>query len=140
MKLSTKTQYSLRILLQIAMASREDQLVQGREIAARQGINEPYLEQIMINLKNAGLVSTVRGRKGGYLLARDPEEITLLELIEVFEGTIEFVEAEAPSAPETRAANAAWKSLGSRIRGSATNTTLAEVLRDCLGQSPEYMI
>ena len=70
MKLSTKSRYGLRVLLQIAMDSEKSKVVSGREISRKQEISEPYLEQIMIPLKNAGIVSTVRGCRGGYRLKR----------------------------------------------------------------------
>lgn len=91
MQLSTKPRYALRILLQLAEASKA---VKGRELAAKQEITEAYIEQIMLPLKQQGLVKTVRGCNGGYMLAKQPEEITVLNVVETFEGEIHFTPCE----------------------------------------------
>ena len=140
MKLSTKTQFGLRILLQIARADEQKQLVQGKEIAQLQAINEPYLEQILISLKNAGLVNTVRGRKGGYQLARPPADIALHELLDVFEGPIDLTETDAPPTAEARAADAVWREAGSILAAFADSLTLAAIIERHLYPGPEYAI
>ncbi len=140
MKVSTKTQYGLRILLHIAIKGQKNKLAQGREIATRQGINEPYLEQIMIVLKNAGMVATVRGRNGGYQLARKPEEITVLDLIKIFEGPIDLCENEAPEIPEAQASREIWNLVSTAILDATQHVTLSQIIEDHLRQGPEYMI
>ena len=88
-KLSTKTRYGLRILMQIALDNRQGRLSRGRNIAAEQRITAPYMEQIMIPLKTARLVKTRRGCRGGYELGRSPGKITILDVIKLFEGARE---------------------------------------------------
>ena len=70
MKLSTRSRYGLRILMQIAIENSYGRLAQGKVISEKQEISEPYLEQIMITLRSSGLVRTVRGCNGGYQLDR----------------------------------------------------------------------
>ena len=86
MKLSTKTRYGLRILLQIAADTENNKKgsVKGKSIAQMQNVSEAYLEQIMIPFKTAGFVKTVRGCNGGYALNRPAESITVLDIIELF--------------------------------------------------------
>ncbi len=93
MNLSTKSRYGLRILLCLAKSYESGVRVplKGKSIALSQGLTEPYFEQIIIKLKACGLVKTIRGCNGGYLLNRSPEIISLLEIIEIFEGPVELV-------------------------------------------------
>ena len=86
MKLSTKSRYGLRIVIQVACDNLEGRLSQGREIAKNQDLTEAYIEQIMIPLKKAGIIKTERGCSGGYMLGKSPEDISIMDLIEVFEG------------------------------------------------------
>lgn len=92
MRLSTRTRYSLRILIQLALNT--GRALKGRQISADQSISESYLEQIMIPLKSAQFVKTIRGRNGGYILGKDEVEINVLDLMELFEGPIEFADCK----------------------------------------------
>ncbi len=88
MKLSTRTRYGLRFLLQLAGNVQEDFPLQLREVSKREGISGKYLGQIASQLRVAGLVKSVRGAGGGYKLARPPSDITLKDVIEALEGGI----------------------------------------------------
>ncbi len=87
MKFSVKTEYGLRAMIELALRNG-DGLVGAREIAARQQIPERFLEQQITALKRAGLVISQRGAAGGCSLARAPEEITVLEVIEALDGLV----------------------------------------------------
>lgn len=131
MKVSARTQYGLRILIQLGSETRHGRRVQGKEIAAQQGINEPYLEQIMVSLKKAGMIQTVRGRNGGYLLAEDPKNVNLLQVIEVFEGQLDLADAGEGlpnSSPESLAASASWTELTQTLRQTAGAITLQGII------------
>jgi len=94
MKLSTRSRYGARIL--IDLARHQDQgPVQTSEISRRQRISVKYLEQLIRPLKKARLVNSVRGPKGGHLLAEKPERITLGQVVRLFEGQAELVECVA---------------------------------------------
>ncbi len=87
MMISTKGRYALRVL--VDLAEREGpEFVPLREIAGRQDISEKYLESIARQLVSAGLLEGLRGKGGGYRLARAPEDITALEVLRLMEGTI----------------------------------------------------
>lgn len=82
--LSTQSRYGTRLLMSLARHSGEEP-VQIADIARDQGISVKYLEQIALTLKRAGLIESVRGRRGGHRLAKDPDEITMGEVVAVLE-------------------------------------------------------
>lgn len=87
MKLSTKTRYGTRAILDLAMHYGEGPIF-VKDIARRQGISKKYLDHIIASLKTAGLVKSFRGAHGGYVLAKDPSSIKLSEVIRVLEGPL----------------------------------------------------
>lgn len=87
MKLSTKGRYGLRALIDLAVNS-EKEAVCIQSIAQRQGISENYLEQLMRLLKKANIINSVRGAGGGYVLARDPREISVGDVLRALEGSL----------------------------------------------------
>ena len=87
MKISTKGRYALRLMLDLAIHS-EGSAVPLRDVAQRQEISDKYLEQIVTQLSRAGLVRSVRGAGGGYLLTRTPEGYTVGEILRVLEGSL----------------------------------------------------
>jgi Rrf2 family cysteine metabolism transcriptional repressor len=87
MKLSKKSEYGLRALLELTLAHGKTML-QRHAIATRQHIPVEFLEQILLSLKRAGLVSSRRGIKGGYVLIKAPQDITLGQVIRVLDGPL----------------------------------------------------
>ena len=94
MKLSTKGRYGLRALIDIAGHSRVGPVSIGN-IAKRQNLSERYLEQLVSLLKKAGLIKSVRGAGGGYILTRDAREISVGQVLRALEGNLEMVECSA---------------------------------------------
>lgn len=86
MKLSTKCRYGARAIIEIARNFGNSQQTKRKDITANQKIPSSYLENILIDLRNAGLVKTVRGPKGGFSLTRPPEEITMLDVLTALRG------------------------------------------------------
>lgn len=86
-ELSCKTEYALLALLELAGHYKQEEPLQIRQIAAQQNIPDRYLEQLLATLRRGGLVLSQRGAKGGYLLAREPWKITLLDVISCLEGS-----------------------------------------------------
>jgi len=135
MKLSTKTRYGLRILIQIALEKMNGKrLAQGKFIAGKQDITEAYLEQIMIPLKHGGIVGTVRGCNGGYELRKPPEEITVLEIIELFDGEINFADCQKGAEQCRRSGRCftrgVWSRLAEKFREEAAAITVASIIED----------
>ena len=91
MKLSTRSRYGTRLMLELALA-KQDGPVQIRQVAKNQEISERYLMQIVPHLKNAGLVKSVQGARGGFNLTKDPEEINLLDIVSAVEGSLSIVD------------------------------------------------
>jgi Rrf2 family transcriptional regulator, cysteine metabolism repressor len=87
MKLSKKSEYGLRALLELTLAHGQTTL-QRQDIARRQHIPVEFLEQILLALKRAGILSSRRGMKGGYTLIKQPEDITLGQVIRVLDGPL----------------------------------------------------
>ena len=91
MKLSTRTRYGLRAILELAENTAAGPL-QLKVIARRQDISVKYLEQLMAVLKAAGLVRSIRGSRGGYTLAKPPDQITLSDIVHCLEGPVTTAE------------------------------------------------
>lgn len=111
MELSCKSEYALLALLELATHHGKGEPLQIRQIAAQQNIPDRYLEQLLATLRRGGLVRSQRGAKGGYLLARDPWKITLLEAIACIEGKNEQTTTpqESPPTSESAIVNDIWK-------------------------------
>ncbi|MBN1656550.1 MAG: Rrf2 family transcriptional regulator [Deltaproteobacteria bacterium] len=93
MRLSTKGRYALRAVVELANVSKNGApSVSLKEIASRQQISVKYLEALFTTLKNAGIVKSQRGAKGGYLLANHPSKISAMEIIEAIDGEICLVD------------------------------------------------
>jgi Rrf2 family protein len=139
MKLSTRGRYGARALVELAKHDGEGPLAL-KEMAERQQIPLKYLEQIAMVLKSAKLIKSIRGPSGGYTLARPPEEINLLEIVETLEGSLSFVNCvKDPSTcdrVESCAFNDLWKRISTETSKILRSVTLAEMARkDCEKQS-----
>lgn len=95
MRLSKKTEYALRALVYSARFP-QGTTFQIRDLAEKNGIPKKFLELILLDLKNAGILTSRRGVGGGYLLARRPDSIRAVEIIEVFEGPMTAVQGRTP--------------------------------------------
>jgi Rrf2 family transcriptional regulator, cysteine metabolism repressor len=91
MRLSTRGRYGTRLMVDLAQ-HYADGPIPLAAIAKRQDLSAKYLEQLIILLKGAGLIRSVRGRRGGYMLARKPEEISVGEIVETLEGRLSVVD------------------------------------------------
>ncbi|MBD2307905.1 Rrf2 family transcriptional regulator [Chroococcidiopsis sp. FACHB-1243] len=100
MELSCKSEYALLALSELAARYQSGEPLQIRQIAAQQNIPDRYLEQLLATLRRGGIVKSQRGAKGGYILAREPWKITLLEVLVCLEG-IEARATEEESKPRT---------------------------------------
>lgn len=124
MKFSTKGEYGLRAMLDLAQHYGKGP-ISLRSVAERQGISEHYLEQLIASLRKAGLVKSVRGAQGGYMLARSPGDITAGDIIRVLEGPIAPKDcvSEEDSGVCVRAETCAARIIWEKVRDS-----IAEVL------------
>lgn len=107
MQLSSKSEYALLALLELAAEYKDGEPLQIRQIAAKQNIPDRYLEQLLANLRRCGLVRSLRGAKGGYVLGREPWKITLLEVVNCIEG-LDAQKPEKGSASKTLESAVVW--------------------------------
>lgn len=136
MKLSKRGRYGVLALQDLANEYGTGP-VALKSIAQRQGISENYLEQLMGAMRKAGFVKSIRGAQGGYMLAREPREITIGEIIVAMEGPIAFadcmlMEGDASALCEKAGCcsrRSVWDKIGSRINDVLNSITLEE-LRD----------
>lgn len=133
MKLSTRSRYGARIL--VDLARNDDQgPVQISDISKRQDISVKYLEQLIRPLKQANLVTSIRGPKGGHLLSGKPEKITLGQVVRLFEGQSELV--ECISKPQKCAMSddcklrLAWKDATHVLLNKLDTITIADLMKD----------
>jgi len=138
MKLSTRTRYGIRAVIELAQHEGKRPL-QLKVIAERQGISVKYLEQLMSLLRSSGFVRSIRGSKGGYILARPPEQVTLSEVFRCLEGPVTTAECTENKDYCERAADCAarevWVQVEGAIEGVLSSITLADMIQRI--QSPE---
>lgn len=131
MKISTRGRYALRLMLDLAVFS-DGAPVSLRDVAKRQGISDKYLEQIVTPLSKAGLVRSVRGANGGYLLTRKPEEYTVGDILRPLEGDLAPVECATDSEFCQRCNEcvtvALWQEIHKAVSQVVDNTTLADLV------------
>lgn len=99
MRLSSRTEYALLALIFLARMDG-DEFVHGKEIASSQDIPMRFLQQILFSLKQARLVKSVKGKGGGYALAREPSAISIAEVIRLFDGPLAPTKAVSKFFPE----------------------------------------
>ncbi|NTV99895.1 MAG: Rrf2 family transcriptional regulator [Oscillochloris sp.] len=131
MRISSKGDYGLRALFDLAQRYGEGP-VQSEEIATRQGIPVNYLNQLLITMRRAGLIDSLRGPQGGHMLARSPELITLFDAILALEGPLLPAEPSRedliPTQPDDYTlVNEIWDELRGRIEQILAETTLDDL-------------
>ena len=138
MKLSTRSTYGLRALVELALARGRGPL-SAAQIARRQGLSVAYLEQLLHRLKKQGVVTSVRGPKGGYLLAREPEHIRIGEVVRMLEGepALQSLKTKDGHRHAQRIAQAVFRCVHERLAASLDAATLHEVCEDVHALSGE---
>ena len=140
MKVSTRGDYASRALLSLALHGDGRTPTSVREIADRTGLPQPYLEQILLALKGAGIVRSKRGVGGGYVLSRPPGRITLSEIVGAVDGPItagDFGEPHTNGACDHEGQCvllAIWADVGDRMRRLLQSITLADIAAMARGE------
>ena len=140
MKVSTRGDYASRALLSLALHDGGGNPTSVRDIAERTGLPQPYLEQILLALKGAGIVRSKRGVGGGYVLARDPSAITLGDIVSAVDGPIvigDFGEPHQNGACDHEGQCvllAVWSNVSDQMRRMLDALTLAEVASMARGE------
>ena len=132
LKLSTKGQYGVRAMYEIAKAGSIGP-VTIKEISEKQDVSVAYLEQILNKLRKAGIIQSVKGPGGGYMLARDPEKISIGQILKELEGPVAITSCLDPSEGCVRVDSCVthllWKSLGDNIERFLDSMSLQDLLR-----------
>jgi len=140
-KVSTRGDYASRALLSLALHGDESGPTSVRDIAERTALPQPYLEQILLALKGAGLVRSKRGVGGGYVLARDPKEISLGDIVSAVDGPIvagDFGEPHTNGACDHEGQCvllAIWADVGEHMRRYLDASTLADIVSMARGEA-----
>lgn len=135
MKLSTKGRYGLRAIIDLARYS-ENEPVSISSISARQDISERYLEQLVAMLKKAGLVKSIRGASGGYVLAKDVGEISVGDVLRALEGDLEPVKCAAShgeggcSSQGECVTKYVWQKINDSINQTVDHMMLSELVNE----------
>ena len=141
MKVSTRGDYASRALLSLALHDDVGP-TSVRDIAERTGLPQPYLEQILLALKGAGLVRSKRGVGGGYVLAREPKDITLGQIVAAVDGPIvagDFGEPHTNGACDHEGQCIlleVWHDVGRHMRSFLDSYTLAQMVDAARGNIP----
>ncbi len=136
MKISTKGRYGLTVMIELARKYGEGP-ISLKSIADDKNLSAHYLEQLAAPLRNAGLIRSVRGAYGGYILAKEPENITAGDIIRVLEGPITPVEGIEEEEP---AQQALWMRIRDVVKDVLDTTTLKDlIVHDDTKPQKEYM-
>lgn len=127
-KVSTRGDYAARALLSLALHG-EDRPTSVKEIAERTSLPQPYLEQILLAVKGAGLVQSKRGVGGGYVLARPPEQITLAEIMAAVDGPLITLMGEHDHCEGHCILQEVWVCVSDEMRQILEGFTLAELVK-----------
>jgi Rrf2 family protein len=125
-KLSVKVDYACRVLVQLARREGRDELAHIEELAKAEAVPANYLVQILSELRNGGLISSRRGKQGGYALARPAGEITLLDIVTLIEGDV--LELAGPSEGQSgKRVAQAWREVRAVLEGKCREITLEKL-------------
>jgi len=142
MKLSTRTRYGVRAMLEIALHGNNHP-VDLNKISENQEISKKYLHNLLMHLKNGGFITSIRGKSGGYLLAKKPEDINLYDLFQTLEGSVDLVECIGNDDLCERSVICTTRKLWSRIshviKNELENTTLQDLLDDCSSNENNFV-
>ncbi len=131
LRLSTKGQYGVRAMFEIARGY-PDEPVNVKAISERQDVSPHYLEQILNRLRRSGLIRSVKGPGGGYLLTSRPEEISISDILKELEGPVAITSCLNPAEGCVRVDSCVthilWKALGRQIEEFLNTITLADLL------------
>ena len=140
MRVSAKTEYACIAMLELAAQYGSEEPVRIRKIAERHDVPPRFLVQILLQLKGAGLVASVRGAAGGYNLVRPPQEVSLGQVMEVIEGSTEESGQTSSASPDSLTVKVlmqAWQDVRKVQRKMLEGITLADLLERIKAQDEQ---
>ncbi|MGB8452592.1 MAG: RrF2 family transcriptional regulator [Anaerocolumna sp.] len=136
MKLSTKGRYGLRAVLDLAMNGNKEAIALS-QVAERQDISISYLEQLIAKLKKAGIVNSIRGAQGGYILAKNPEDISVGDILRALEGDLNPVDCaeiigsgSSCSGADLCVTKYVWMRISDSINNTVDTMMLSELIEE----------
>lgn len=134
MKISTKGRYGLRALVDLAISSTGEH-VSLNSIAQRQGVSENYLEQVFSALRKAGIVRSIKGAQGGYILSDSPSNITVGEILRALEGDLSIVDEDIDSKSSSQSVEysvvkSVWDEVNKSIYKVVDSITLEDLVNE----------
>ncbi len=141
MRVSTKGRYGLRAMIDLALYSKND-LVSLASIAERQDISKSYLEQVFSALRKAGLVKSIKGAQGGYVLSTEAENITVGMILRALEGDLSVVPVEddvVTNRIESYIRDNIWNKIDEKVFLFVDEVTLKDITDDYLAKDPAPM-
>ncbi len=131
MRITAKADYAVRAAAELASAVGSERPVKGETIATNQGIPQKFLENILSDLRQSGIVKSQRGVDGGYRLARAPEQVSVADIIRAVEGPLASVRGEAPEdvayAGAAQPLQDVWIAVRAALRNVTEHVTLADL-------------
>jgi len=147
MRVSAKAEYACRAVLELAQGHKVTEVIQINDIAVRQNIPRKYLVQILLQLQRAGLVKSKRGASGGYMLARQPGDITLGDVLRTTDGTLLSVEClegkkdtDVPGNESDAAMREVWSDMQTRLENIVDDVNFEDICRKVEKSSSMYYI
>ena len=134
MKISTKGRYALRLMLDLAQYSNENEYVSIKKVSQRQDISEKYLEQIVAQLSRANFVKSIRGAQGGYRLVKAPENYTVGMILRLIEGNLSSVSCLEDNPNNCQRCNncvtlEVWQQINDAVDSVIDNITLQDLVQ-----------
>jgi Rrf2 family protein len=144
MRISAKADYAVRAAAELAAASPEGRPVKGEQLAAVQSIPPKFLENILADLRHAGLVRTRRGAEGGYALTRAPSDISVADVLRAVEGPLAAIQGIRPEGLQYAGAAArlpeVWVALRANLRAVLERVSLADLAASTLPDTVEQLV
>lgn len=143
MKISTKGIYALEVAVDLAIYADDENRVSIRSVAERRKLSEKYLERIVSMLKRAGIVKSTRGAYGGYCLAREPKDITVLDVLMAAEGDLAPVQCLTKDTDcgidcDTCATRSTWNHIWELLKDAIKDTSIEQIRK--LAESKQSVI
>ena len=138
LKISAKARYGLRILMDIALHEGDPAPRTTAAIADSQQLSLKFISRLVIPLRQAGMIRSIRGISGGFRLARPPSDITLLDIVETLQGPVEILDCLGGAAPCARAQGCVSRSVWGDVNTAFTNALAAMTLEKVIVRAQEH--
>lgn len=137
MNISSRCEYACRALIELARVHHTQAPITATVIAERRRIPEKYLVHILLQMKRVGLIRSLRGAQGGYMLAKPPEKITLLDIVEAIDGPV--LQPQAGDREEAKDLEPVWKDAARRVENALRETSLRDIVEQVTASNMYYI-